>query len=432
MKFERLERSQVKAFFTIKREDFNNAVDQAFEINNAKVTIKGFRKGKAPKAKYLAAYGVESLYADALDVAINDIINKELVPSKEFRIIDAPKADFDFEAVSGEGDFKINLTFDVHPTFELGTYKGVDVTVEDLKVTDEEIQNEVNNQLRSKVEVNLKKTQKIASGDIAIFDFEGSVDGVKFDGGAAENYELKIGSGQFIPGFEDQMIGMKAGEEKDVNVTFPEQYQAADLAGKAAVFKVKVHEVKEEVYPTLTDELVVEFAIENVKTVSEFNAHITAKLEETKKANDLRRREDEILSAVIKNTTIDLPKSYITNRVNELVQNVEQQAKRYNIPLEMFLQFSGMTMEQFTAQSEERAVNDVKLDCILSEIVKVEKINATEEEITEFIASEAVKYGADAKTFEKQYGRGVFAYNLNVNKALELIKSSAKEKKAKK
>lgn len=428
MKFERLEGSQVKAFFTIKRTDFNAALDTAFEINNAKVTIKGFRQGKAPKAKYLAAYGVESLYSDALDVVVNKIIETELVPSKEFRIISGPSLDLDFEKVGTEDDLDINLTFDVHPTFELGTYKGITVKSEDTTVTDDDIKNAIVGALRDKVEVVVKKEQVIASGDVAIFDFVGSVDGVEFEGGTAENYQLKVGSGQFIPGFEDQMIGMKASEVKNVNVTFPAEYMEPSLAGKEAVFKVTLHEVKEEITPTLTNEVVAELNIENVTNVDEYNAYIVEKLKESKKQNEERRREEELLSTVIKNTNIDLPKSYVESRVNELVANVENQAKQYNIPLDMFLQFSGMDLETFKTQSRERAISDVKLDCILSEIVKVEAITATEEEITEFIASEAVKYNAEAKAFEKQYGRSVFAYNLNVNKALELIRTSSKTK----
>ncbi len=428
MKFERLEGSQVKAFFTIKRSDFELALDTAFEINNEKVTIKGFRKGKAPKAKYLAAYGVESLYSDALDAAVNKIIETELVPCTEFRIINGPTLDLDYEKIATEEDLEINLTFDVHPTFELGTYKGIEVKAEDTNVTDEDITNAINGALKDKIEVVVKKDQVIANGDVAIFDFVGSVDGVEFEGGTAENYQLKIGSGQFIPGFEDQMMGMKASEVKDVNVTFPEQYHAEDLAGKKAVFKVTLHEVKEEIVPTLSDEIVASLEIENVKTVSEYNTHIVDKLKESKQQNETRRQEEEVLKAVINNTTIELPRSYVESRTNELMAGVENQAKQYGIPLEMFLQFSGMDLETFKKQSSERAVNDVKLDCILSEVVKVENIVATEDEITSFIASEAVKYNAKPAQFEKQYGRSVFAYNLNVNKALELIKTSSKIK----
>ncbi len=426
MKFEKLERSQVKAFFTVTRSDFNEAVDAAFEINNKKVTIKGFRAGKAPKSKYLAQYGVESLYSDALDKVVNDIISKELVTSTEFKIVGAPNLDLDFEKLSTEEDFEINLTFDVHPEVTLGEYKGIKVKKEQIKVTDEEVKEEINKQLKDKIELVLKKTQTIKKGDVAIFDFSGSVDGVKFDGGTAENYELKIGSGQFIPGFEDQMIGMKANEEKDVVVTFPEQYQAPDLAGKEAVFAVKVHEVKEEKVPALTDELVESFEIENVKTVSEYNTHVVDKLTTAKQTNEDRRVESEILETLIKNTTLDLPKTYINNRYNELMKSIEGQAKQYGIDFELFLQLTGTNKEQLEAQTKERAENDVKLDIILVEIVEKEKIEATDEEINTFMESEATKYNSTKEAFEKQYGKDVFAYNLNVQKALDLVKTSAK------
>ncbi len=428
MKFERIENSRVKAEFTVTRADFTAALDKSFEVNNEKVTIKGFRKGKASKATYLKNFGVESLYAEAIDIVANNIISNEIVKSTEFRIVNSPDLDFDVEKLSTEEDFNMTMTFDVHPTFTLGKYKGIEVKKEAVKVTDEDVKTEINNQLKSKVELNVKKKQVIASGDVAIFDFCGSVDGVEFDGGKAENYELKIGSGQFIPGFEDQMIGMKGNEEKDVVVTFPEEYMEKSLAGKEAVFKVKVHEVKEEVYPTLSDELVKEFNIENVNTVSEYNTHVTAKLEESKTTAAEQTQENALFKSLIDGTQIDLPKSYIDNRVKELVKNVEDQAQRYNIPLDMFLQFSGLTLEQFKAQSQERAVNDIKLDCILAEIVKAEKFESTDAELDAFITDEATKYNSTKEVFEKQYGRDIFKYNFNLNKALDLVKTSKKVK----
>ncbi len=426
MKIEKLEGSQVKAFFTIKRDEFNTALDKSFDTNNAKVTIKGFRAGKAPKSTYLKTYGVESLYSDALDFVVNDIISTQLVKSEEFRIVGAPSLDLDFEKLSTEEDFEISLVFDVHPTVVLGKYKGVEVKAIDNKINDEDIKNEINNQLKSKAEVTLKKKQVIALGDIAIFDFCGSVDGVEFEGGTAENYELKIGSKQFIPGFEDQMVGMKAQEEKNVVVTFPEAYMEKSLAGKEAVFKVKLHEVKEETYPTLTDELVVELNIENVKTISEYNSYVVEKLQTAKQAQEERRFEDELLTKVIEDSKFDLPKTYVNNRVQEFMSNAEAQAKQYNIPLEMLLQFQGMTIEQLKEQSTQRAINDVKLDCILDEIVKVEKISSTDEEIDTFMAAEAAKYNSTKEVFEKQYGKSVFSYNLNIKNALEFIKTNAK------
>lgn len=429
MKFERLERSQVKAFFTVTRSDFTAALDTAFEVNNSKVKIDGFRPGKAPKAKYLALYGVESLYSDALDTVVNNLISTELVKSEEFKIVGSPSLDLDFEKLSTEEDFEINLTFDVHPEVTLGEYKGIKVKKEEIKVTDDEVKEEINNQLKDKIELVVKKTQTIKKGDVAIFDFSGSVDGVKFDGGTSENYELKIGSGQFIPGFEDQMIGMKANEEKDVVVTFPAEYQAPDLAGKEAVFAVKVHEVKEEVVPALTDELVVSFEIENVKTVSEYNTHVMDKLTTAKTNNEERRVESEVLNTLIKNTTLDLPQTYITNRYNELMKSIEGQAKQYGIDFELFLQLTGTNKEQLQTQTTERAINDVKLDIILVEIVEKEKIEATDAEIDTFMQSEAEKYNSTKEAFEKQYGKDVFAYNLNVQKALDLVKSSSKTTK---
>ena len=295
----KLENSQIKAYFEVNAEEFAVALDEAFKICNEKVTIKGFRKGKAPKATYLKHYGVESLYADAIDAAVSRKMREELIPNEEIQIASQPMLDLDYASVSEEG-FKFTLTFDTFPEIELGQYKGIEVEGLSNLVTDAEIESEKGRLLKDLVVVEAKEEQVIALGDTAVFDFEGSVDGVKFPGGAAENYELKIGSHQFIPGFEEQMVGMTSGTEKDINVTFPENYGQKDLAGKAAVFHINLHEVKVEKQPELTDELVAGLKIENVNTVEEFNNHVVTSLTERKTNYNNRQLENTVLSHGVK------------------------------------------------------------------------------------------------------------------------------------
>ena len=420
MKFERLENSQIKAYFEVNAEEFAVALDEAFKICNEKVTIKGFRKGKAPKATYLKHYGVESLYADAIDAAVSRKMREELIPNEEIQIASQPMLDLDYASVSEEG-FKFTLTFDTFPEIELGQYKGIEVEGLSNLVTDAEIESEKGRLLKDLVVVEAKEEQVIALGDTAVFDFEGSVDGVKFPGGAAENYELKIGSHQFIPGFEEQMVGMTSGTEKDINVTFPENYGQKDLAGKAAVFHINLHEVKVEKQPELTDELVAGLKIENVNTVEEFNNHVVTSLTERKTNYNNRQLENTVLETVMNNTSFDLPKSFVADRVKSLKAQTEAQAKQYNIPFEMFLQFSGVSVEEFERQCEEEATRQVKMELVLDKIAAVEGLLPTDEDINAAVENYAKASKMSVKDIERRIGKAAFAAQLASNNAIKLI-----------
>ena len=420
MKFERLENSQIKAYFEVNAEEFAVALDEAFKICNEKVTIKGFRKGKAPKATYLKHYGVESLYADAIDAAVSRKMREELIPNEEIQIASQPMLDLDYASVSEEG-FKFTLTFDTFPEIELGQYKGIEVEGLSNLVTDAEIESEKGRLLKDLVVVEAKEEQVIALGDTAVFDFEGSVDGVKFPGGAAENYELKIGSHQFIPGFEEKMVGMPSGTEKDINVTFPENYGQKDLAGKAAVFHINLHEVKVEKQPELTDELVAGLKIENVNTVEEFNNHVVTSLTERKTNYNNRQLENTVLETVMNNTSFDLPKSFVADRVKSLKAQTEAQAKQYNIPFEMFLQFSGVSVEEFERQCEEEATRQVKMELVLDKIAAVEGLLPTDEDINAAVENYAKASKMSVKDIERRIGKAAFAAQLASNNAIKLI-----------
>ena len=424
MKFERLEHSQIKAYFEVSAEEFAVALDEAFKICNEKVTIKGFRKGKAPKATYLKHYGVESLYADAIDAAVSRKMREELIPNEEVQIASQPMLDLDYASVSEETGFNFTLTFDTFPEIELGQYKGIEVEGLSNELTEEEITAEKGRLLKDLVVVEAKEEQFIALGDTAVFDFEGSVDGVKFPGGAAENYELKIGSHQFIPGFEEQMVGMTSGSEKDINVTFPENYGSADLAGKAAVFHIKLHEVKVEKHPLLTDELVAGLKIENVNTVSEFENHVVTTLTERKTNFNNRQLENTVLETVMNNTNVELPKSFVADRVKSLKSQTEAQAKQYNIPFEMFLQFSGVSVEEFNAQCEAEAQRQVKMELVLDKIAAVEGLLPTDEEIAVAIENYSKASKMSVKDIEKRIGKAAFAAQLASNNAIKLILDS--------
>ena len=421
MTFEKLEHSQIKASFEVSAEEFAVALDEAFKICNEKVTIKGFRKGKAPKDVYLRHYGVESLYADAIDAAVSRKMRDELLTNPEVQIASQPMLDLDYSTVGEGKGFNFTLTFDTFPVVTLGEYKGIKVAALDNNVTEAEISAEKARLLKDKIVVEAKAEQVIALGDIAVFDFLGSVDGVPFDGGAAENYELEIGSHQFIPGFEEQMVGMEANTEKDITVTFPENYGAANLAGKEAVFHITLHEVKVKNTPELTDELVAELKVEGVNTVAEFDEHVVKTLTERKVNYNNRQIENTVIETVMNGASVDLPKSFVADRVKSLKGQVEAQAKQYNIPFEMFLQFSGVTVEQFEAQCNEEAVRQVKMELVLDKIAEVEGLLPTDEQINEAIKNYSLSAKVSVADIEKRIGKGPFAAQLASNNAIKLI-----------
>lgn len=421
MTFEKLEHSQIKASFEVSAEEFAVALDEAFKICNEKVTIKGFRKGKASKEVYLRNYGVESLYADAIDQAVSRKMREELLTNTEIQIASQPVLDVDYNTVAEGQGFSFTLTFDTFPEVVLGEYKGVKVNALDNEVKENEVKAEVNRLLKDKVVVEAKAEQVIALGDIAVFDFLGTVDGVAFDGGAAENYELEIGSGQFIPGFEDQMVGMEANTEKDVVVTFPENYGAANLAGKEAVFHITLHEVKSKNTPELTDELVAELKIEGVNTVEEFNTHVVTSLTERKTAYNNRTLENQVVETVVNNATVDLPKSFVADRVKSLKGQVENQAKQYNIPFEMFLQFSGVTVEAFEVQCQEEAVRQVKTELVLDKIAEVEGLLPTDEQIDEAVKHYAESMKLSVNAVVSRIGKGPFAAQIASSNAVKFV-----------
>ena len=382
---EKLEHSQVKAIFDVTADEFEKALDKSFALNNAKVTIQGFRKGKAPRAVYEKHYGVESLYNDAL----NEILaTKEKEILADEKLVDEICGQFipDIEGKLERGkDFKVSITFDVLPEVKLPQYKGLEVAKKNLEVTDEEVMASVKALASKDITKKAKAEQVIAKGDYAVFDFVGKVDGKEFDGGKAENYELQIGSGQFIPGFEDQMIGMKAEETKDVNVTFPENYGAKELAGKAAVFTVTVHEVKEEKLPEFTDEYVKSLNVKDANTLDELKALKKKELEASKAVSEKDRQTNELITKILDATTVDMPASLPAARANQLRQQFEMQAKQYNIPFETYLSLMQISADDFNKRIMEQATRQALFDLVATE----EQVTAKAEEIAKAQAKDA-------------------------------------------
>ena len=414
MVVEKLEHSRTKLTFDVTPEEFEKALDKAFEEENAKVSIQGFRKGKAPRSVFEKHYGVESLYATAIDVILNNKIQEAV---KDENLVKDFIGQFEpllEEKVERNTNFKVSLVIDTYPEVKLGDYKGIEVAKKNLDVTDEEVEQACKSMAAKDATMEAKAEQVIAKNDFVTFDFVGSVDGVEFPGGKAENYELQIGSGQFIPGFEDQMIGMKAEEVKDINVTFPENYGEASLAGKAAVFKVTVHEVKEQKLPEFTDEYV-KTLNKDVNNYDELKAAKRKELEATKAQAEKDRQTNDLINKIIDNATVDMPKTLVDSRYKAMKSQYENQAKMYNIPFETFIQIMGSTLEQFEDITRKQAERQALFDVVAGAIVEAEKLVPTKEEID-------AKVGDDKKANRVQ-----IMNELTYQKLVDFLLANAKE-----
>lgn len=421
MNIEKLEHSRVKVTFDIKKEEFETALDYSFNKNNAKVTIKGFRKGKAPRDVFEKHYGVEALYEDALDYIFNQkLFSLSKDESFEYDIVGNIVPDLDKETKVERGvDFKASLEFDVRPEFNLPQYKGVEVKEADTNVTSEEVNNAINALIKPKAKKEAKEDKTIALGDIAVFDFEGFIEDKAFEGGKASNYELKIGSKQFIPGFEDQMVGMKEGETKAVIVTFPTDYQATDLAGKEAKFVVTVHQVLNEVLPELTDDFVASLNIKDVKNKEELEAYELNELKKRKEVAEKDRQTNELINKILDNTVIDMPQSEIDSRVKALRSQYENQAKMYNIPFDTFLQLMGTDKEKFETETYNQGKRNAIFTEVFSKIVEVEKLEPSEEELKADLGITDDKKKVTQEQYQQSYSK------LAYNKFIEFLLANA-------
>jgi len=375
---EKLSSNQVKLTIEVSKEVFNEAIVKVYPEVSKDTKLDGFRPGKIPMNIFITHFGYAPLYEEAVNEAIN---NSYIAAVREHNvnIVDYPKIDLDFSSVEHDKGFTYSATVFVMPDVELVKYTGIEFPVKSKRVTKKEVSAEIEKELKNHAE-NVLKEGPAELGDIVIIDFEGFVDGKTFEGGKAENYELELGSGSFIPGFEDQLLGMKEGAELDVNVTFPEKY-TEELAGKDATFKVKVHEVKNKEVPALNEEFVKELEIENVNTVEEYQAHIEKKLKEEKE----KVVEDDFMMNLFKNLTelnpIDVPAVMIDRYASELEDNYKKQAQQYNIPFEMFLQFQGLNEETFKERTRIQAENQIKIDLIIEAVQKKEDFKVSEKAI---------------------------------------------------
>ena len=376
---DKLSGSRVRIEIEVSPKQFEHGLDHAFEAIKGDIEVKGFRKGKVPRNIFEKKFGVESLYEEAINHVIQETYTTTVIEN-EIEVVAQPKIDLDITKIERGKAFTYVAEVAVKPEITLGDYKGLKMSKQKEEVSDEDVNAELEKLREQNAELVLKEEGQLENGDVAIFDFEGFVDDKPFEGGKAENYELKIGSGQFIPGFEDQMVGMKIGEERDIKVTFPEDYHAENLKGKDAVFKVKLHEFKVRELPELNDDFVKELDREGVETLEDLKVDVKKKLEESLKTNNRNEKIDFVVTEATNNATYELPQEMIVEEKNRLMDNVKQQASQYGLDLDTYLQFSGVTKEDFENNLLKDAERSLAYNLVIEAIGKVEGITATPEE----------------------------------------------------
>jgi trigger factor len=380
MIIDKLSGSKVRFEVTVSKEVFEHSLDHAFEEVNKDVEIKGFRKGHAPRNVYEAKYGVESLYEEAVNHALQDTYY-DAIMENHIEVVAQPKINFDIKNVKRGTDFTYEVIVAVKPDIQLGAYKGLEIKKASDEATEEEINAAVDRELNKNAEMVLKETGTLENKDTAVFDFSGTVDGEKFEGGSSENYELVIGSGQFIPGFEEQMIGLKAGDEKDVHVTFPADYHEAKLAGKEAVFAIKLHEVKQRVVPTLSEDFVKDLNLDGVNTVEEYKAHLKADIEKEKKEKNANQVSNLAVEQATANATFEVPEEMVKEEAERMQENSARQIKQYGLDFDTYLQYMGKTKEEYEKEIDVEALRTIRSQLVIEAVAKAENLQATDEEI---------------------------------------------------
>ncbi len=423
---EKLSTNRVKYTFDVTPHEFEHGLDHAFEHIQKDIEVKGFRKGKVPRNIYETKFGVESLYEDALNHVLHHKMH-EAQDHPDYEIVGQPQVEVNFETIKRGETFQVSLLAPVKPEVTLGQYKGIEVKAIKTDVSESEVNAEIKQLLSSKGELELKNSP-LAYGDTAIFDFEGFLNNEPFEGGKAENYSLEIGSNQFIPGFEEQMVGMQSGEERDLNVTFPEKYQAENLAGKAVVFKVKLHEVKVKKEAELNDDFVKSLNREGVTTVDELKQSTRQTLEDQKKSDAENTITEQVFSAVLKDASMDIPQEMIDEEIKQAKENVINQAKQYGLELDMFLSLSGIKPDQFEEQLKVESEKRVKTTLVVEEVAKREGFTATEDELTVKYDELSKRYNMPVEDIKKYIPKSALENDVILNKAYQFILDSAVRK----
>ncbi|MFZ2463394.1 MAG: trigger factor [Caldibacillus thermoamylovorans] len=422
-KWEKLEGNQGKLTVEVDAETFNKALDQAFKKVQKQLNVPGFRKGRVPRQIFEQRFGVETLYQDALDIVLPDAYSNA-IDETGIEPVDQPEIDIEQIGKGQSLIFTADVT--VKPEVKLGEYKGLEVPKVNTEVTDEDVEAELKELQKRHAELVVKEDEPAEQGDTVVIDFEGFVDGEAFEGGKAENHSLEIGSDSFIPGFEEQLVGVKAGDEKEVQVTFPEEYHAEELAGKPAVFKVKVHEVKQLVLPELDDDFAVDVDDE-VETLDALKEKIKNRLKDEKEHAAKHEVEKAVIEKAAENAEIDIPEVMIDNEVERMVKEFDQRLQQQGLNLELYSQFSGQDIDSLKETMREDAEKRVRVNLTLEAIVKAENIDVTEEEVEKELQNMAEMYNMPVEQIQQILGSTAgIKEELKFNKAVQLLVDNSK------
>ncbi len=424
VKITKLEGSKIKLEFNVEKEKFNEALEEAFRKNASKIKMPGFRNGKVPRNVIEKTYGEGVFY----DEAFNIVAEKEYaaaVEENELEVVSRPEVDI--QEIGKDKDLVFSIEVYTKPEATLKQYKGLEIEKVNTEVTADDVRVELDNIRARNARVTVKEEGCVENGDIANIDFEGFLDGVAFDGGKAEKYDLEIGSGSFIPGFEEQLVGMKVGESKDITTTFPENYGNADLAGKETIFKIKVHEIKKKELPELDDEFAKD--VSEFDTLEEYTKSVKERLEKSKETTAKAERETKAVDALCENVEVEIPEPMVHGQIHQMIHEFEQNLAYQGMTLEQYKQILNIDDKALHEQFEASAVKDIKLKLALEQVLKAENIEVTMDEINARIDELATTYGNDAEPLKKN--PNVINYmteKLRQEKAIEVVVSNVVEK----
>ncbi len=416
--------NKLEITITIEGKEWQDALDKTFKQKVKTVAVDGFRKGKCPRDIYEKKFGKESLYIDGAESLLQNAYKKLLDEHKDLIPVVQPRVD-----IKSIDDEKVEFLFTIitAPEVKIKKYKGLKVKKDKVEVSNEEIEHELGHLLEKYIEVVTKEDGEVENGDIAVIDFEGFKDGVAFDGGKGENYSLEIGSGIFIPGFEEQLVGMKTGEEKDIQVTFPEDYMAEDLKGKEVTFKVKVNEIKQKQKRELDKDFFDDLGMEGVDTKEKLEKEIKEKISAQKEVEAENSHIDRLLEEIGKNVDVDIPEEMVEEEIDHMMEQFKERLEMQGISLDMYLKFTQSDEKALRDQMEKDAYQRVLYRLMLEEIVKLEHIEVTDEEVEKELDEMAKKYNMEKDELVKMFhDKAMIKYELEMRKTIEMLKEENK------
>ena len=423
---EKLEKSMAELTIEVAAEEFDAAINKAYQKSKGKISMPGFRKGKAPRAMIEKMYGTGIFFEDAANMLIPDAYESAAKES-ELEIVAQPE--IDVVQIEKGKPFIFTATVAVKPEVTLGEYKGIEVEKKTVEVTDEELQAELDRVRESNSRMITVDDRATEDGDTVVIDFDGYVDGEQFEGGKADDYTLVLGSHSFIDTFEDQLVGKNIGEDVEVNVTFPEQYQAEELQGKPAVFKVKIKEIKKKELPELDDDFAQD--VSDCDTLDQYKDETKKKLLESKEAAAKREKEEDVVNKIIENATMEIPAPMVDAQTRQMVQEFAQRLQSQGLSVEQYMQFTGLTQQKMLEELEPQALKRIQSRLVLEAVVAAENIEATEEDINKEVENMASMYQMEVDKLKELIGeeeKKQIGLDMAVQKAVEFVVDAAVEK----